>query len=685
MPKVWFLPLFALSVAPLAADEGMWLPGQFPKAEVQKKYGVTVTDEFLQHLQRSSVRFNNGGSGSFVSPEGLLFTNHHVGSDCIQKLSSGNHDYMSDGFYAPERGKELACPDLEVNVLVRTEDVTDRVTGAVKPAMTAAQANQARRAAMGAIEKQCTDGRANRCDVVTLYSGARYHLYHYKKYTDIRLVLAPEFNIAAFGGDPDNFTYPRYCLDFALFRAYENGAPAQVKDYLNWSREGAREGELMFVTGHPGSTGRLMTMAQLEVSRDLTYPFTLKWLGSLIETLQKYSAESAEQKRAAHDVLLSAQNSFKAYTGFLRGLRDPELMKRKQAEEEAIRKAVRANPALREKYAHVWDEIAGAARENREIAKPYSLLELGAIRGSDLFRIARDTMRYAEEKGKPSSDRLKEYRDAAIPSLEQELYSPAPITPSLEVAIIADYFDLLREELGSGDPTVKAILKGRSPEAAAKQYVSTSKLTDVAERKRLVSDPQALRASKDGMIELARILDPAARAVRKRYEDKVEAVNTPGASALALARFAVEGDRSYPDATFTFRVAYGPATGYPSGGKQIPWTTVFDGVYKRATGSEPYALPKSWLNAKSRLKLNTPFNFVTTADTHGGNSGSPTVNTKGEIVGILFDGNIEGLPNRFVYNDVSERSVHVASQGIAEALRAVYHADAVLKELRLSQ
>jgi hypothetical protein len=410
----------------------------------------------------------------------------------------------------------------------------------------------------------------------------------------------------------------------------------------------------------------------------------LKWLDSLIEALQKYSAASAEQKRAARDVLLSAQNSFKAYTGFLRGLRDPELMKRKQAEEAAIRKAVTADPRLREKYAHVWDEIAAAAGEHREIAKPYSLLEFGAIRGSDLFRIARDTLRYGEEKPKPSAGRLKEYRDSAIPSLEQGLYSPAPVTPSLEIAIIADYFEFLQQELGKDDATVKAILKGRSPEAAARRYVSTSKLAGVAERKRLVENPEALRNSKDGMIELARIMDPVARDLRKRYEDKVEAVNTPGASSLALARFAVEGDRSYPDATFTFRIAYGPATGYKSNGKLIPWATAFEGLYERATGTEPYALPKSWLNAKSRLKLDTPFNFVTTADTHGGNSGSPTVNTSGEIVGILFDGNIEGLPNRFVYADVDQRSVHVASQGIVEALRAVYRAGALLKELGLN-
>lgn len=683
MPNFRPIPLLVLVITPLCADEGMWLPGQFPKAEIQKKYGFTVTDDYLQHLQRSSVRFNNGGSGSFVSPDGLLFTNHHVGSDCIQKLSSAGHDYMSNGFHARDRSGELGCPDLEVNVLLQIEDVTDRVNASVKPSMKAAEANQARQALTGAIEKQCSDATGNRCDVVKLYAGARYHLYHYKKYTDIRLVFAPEIDIAAFGGDPDNFTYPRYCLDFALFRAYENGKPAAVKEYLKWSRDGAKEGELTFVTGHPGTTGRLLTMSQLELSRDVTYPFISEMLESLIATLQKYSAGSAEQKREARDNLISAQNSFKAYSGFLRGLRDPELMKRKQREEETLRKAIGSRPELREKYAHVWDEVAGATRTYREISKPYLLLEFYAIRGSDLFRIARDTLRYGVEKQKPSADRLKEYRDALIPSLEQELYSPAPVTPRLETEVIASYFRFLELHLGKQDVRVKAILKGRSPHAAAQHYVSTSKLTEPAERKRLVENPEALRASKDGMIELARVMDPAARELRKQYEDKVEAVQTPAASALAMARFAVDGEQSYPDATFTFRIAYGPAIGYKSGDKQIPWTTRFKGLYDRATGKEPYVLPKTWVDAKERIHLDTPFNFVTTADTHGGNSGSPTVNTSGEIVGILFDGNLEGLPNRFVYNDVDQRSVHVASQGIVEALRTVYNATALLRELGL--
>jgi hypothetical protein len=369
------VPLLLVSAGLVCADEGMWLPGQFPKDGIRKKYGVTVTEDFLEHLQRSSVRFNNGGSGSFVSPDGLLFTNHHVGSDCIQKLSSAKRDYMGNGFHAPERAKEQACPDLEVNVLLKTEDVTDRVNRAAKPEMPAAAANQARQAAIGSIEKECADATGNRCDVVTLYSGARYHLYHYNKYTDVRLVFAPEAAIAAFGGDPDNFTYPRYCLDFALFRAYENGKPAKVKDYLKWSREGAKEGELMFVSGHPGTTGRLMTLSQLELTRDVTYPFTLKWLESLTDALLEYSARSPEHKRAARDHLLYAQNSLKAYTGFLRGLRDPELIQRKRAEEAAIRKAVNADPQLREKYAHVWDEIAAAAGEERQIYRVFSVLD----------------------------------------------------------------------------------------------------------------------------------------------------------------------------------------------------------------------------------------------------------------------------------------------------------------------
>ncbi|MEX2263797.1 MAG: S46 family peptidase [Bryobacteraceae bacterium] len=668
------LAAFGLLHSALMADEGMWPINQFPREAVRKNHSFQVTDEFLRNLQRSSVRFNNGGSGSFVSPSGLLFTNHHVGSDCIQKLSDPQNDYMAKGFYAATQAAEKQCPDLELNILVRLEEVTGAVNREVKPDMPAAEANRVRKAAMGEIEKDCGARTGLRCDVVTLYSGGRYDLYQYKKYTDVRLVFAPEAAIAAFGGDPDNFTFPRYCLDFAFFRAYENGVPVKPDSWFRWSKAGAREGELIFVPGNPGSTGRLIPLAGLEFLRDHSYPMTLRRLQGLVRTLREYSAGSAEAKRAARDNLMSQENSLKAYTGFQRGLTDLALMARKAEEERQLQKAVQANPELRQKYGHVWPEMAGAYSVYREFYKPYYGLELTAIRGSDLFSIARDVVRYTEEKQKPSSERLREYQDSALPSLELSMFSPAPITNSMEIAALEEYFRFLRQELGPDHPVIRQL------ESAA-TYVNTSKLQDVAERKRLAGNPEAVRNSDDGMIRLARLLDPSARELRKRYEDRVEAVLLKNQAALAQARFATSGDRIYPDATFTFRVAFGPIKGYEANGKRIPWATRIKGLFERATGVEPFALPESWKSARDRVEMDTPFNFVSTADTHGGNSGSPTIDTKGEIVGILFDGNMEGLPNRFVYSDVQARSIHVASQGIVEALDAVYGAERLLDEL----
>jgi Peptidase S46 len=665
------------------ADEGMWLFDHFPREQVLKTYGFKVTDDFLGHLERASVRFNNGGSGSFVSPHGLLFTNHHVGMDCIQKLSSAEHDYMANGFSAATEAGEQACPDLEVDALLSSSDVTSKVNEGIGLEMSSSDANRMRKASIAKIEKECSTSTGDRCDVVTLYSGGQYSLYQYKKYTDVRLVFAPEFSIAQFGGDPDNFNYPRYCLDFALFRAYEKGQPVTPADYLRWSHQGVKDGELTFVSGNPGSTGRLQTVAQMQFSRDVSYPLALRMLKENVDKLLAFGAQSAENKRVSQDDLDSYQNSVKALTGFEQGLEDPKLTARKQDEERRLLAAIDDDPAKKKKFGKLWDEISTAYQEYATFFKPYYLLE-GAPANVDLLGIARNVVRYAEETHQPNDQRLREYQDAGLPSFEQQLYSPAPLNNALQELLLATLFHVQERELGSNNPTVKAVLAGRTAQDAAHYYVSTSTMQDVAERKRLAHDLDAVKKSKDGMIQLALILDPPARKYRKEYEDKVESVITSSAAKIAQARFAVYGSNEYPDATFTPRLTYGPVKGYAGlDGRAVPYATTFAGLYRHATGKEPFRLPASWIKAAAALDLdlNTPFDFVTTADTHGGNSGSPTVDTKGELIGILFDGNMEGLQNRYLYTEEQARSVHVASNAIVEALRKVYHADRVLSEI----
>ena len=680
--RYWILPLAALATTGLWADEGIWLFDQFPKARVLRTYGVTLPGPLLDRIRHSSVRLNNGGSGSFVSRDGLIFTNHHVASECIQQLSSKAHDYMKDGFYAPTQAEEKPCPDLEVNVLLKSEDVTAKVKAASGDGKDEAATSRLVRAQMALIEKACADSTGNRCDIVTLYSGEIFHLYQYKKYTDLRLVFAPENAVAMFGGDPDNFTYPRYCLDISFLRAYENGKPARIEHFLPWSPAGARKGELSLVSGHPGSTGRLATVSELEFDRDVAYPFVIEQLRTLIADVAAYSAANDENKRIAADELFSLQNSFKAYTGFLSGLREPDLMNRKRDEEQTLRGFVQADEKLAKSFGHTWDGVAAAYAVFAKIYRPYSMWEKSPARASSLFSLARVLVRMNEETKKPGETRLREFRDTALAPKRQYVTSAIPIYPEFETAVLASYLRSLKSEFGPAHPLVKRVLDGREPDAAAHWYVESSQLRDAAFRKKLLDDGTALEASRDSMLELVRRIDPDAREMRTIFEDKVEAAIYASASQIARIRFARYGTEAYPDATFTLRLSYGAAKGYTNAdGKPVPFATTFAGLYRRATGVEPFALPKRWLDAKRRLRLRTQMDFVTTADTHGGNSGSPTVNSRGQITGILFDGNIESLPNRFVYRDRVERSVHVSSAGITEALRAVYRARPLLREL----
>jgi Peptidase S46 len=662
-------------------DEGMWLYNAFPKEKVKAKYGFEPSQAWLDHARLSSVRFNNGGSGSFVSANGLTFTNHHVGAECVQQLSTGGKDYIKNGFYARTQAEEAKCPNLELNQLVGIEHVTAKVNAEVKPEMSPAQAGQAQRAAMAEVEKDCVSSTGLRCDVVTLYSGEVFDLYKYKKYTDVRLVFAPEFGIAFFGGDPDNFTYPRYDLDITFFRVYENGKPAHLDHYLQWSKTGVKDGDLVFVSGHPGSTQRLKTMSQLEFLRDVDYPSRLDRYARRIAVLQQFASESPENARIAGEDIFGYQNSQKAITGYENGLKDKELMDEKEADEQKLRGEVNANPKLKAEIGDPWTAISHATEVHKEIYSQMTYVEGREPRPfpSDLANIARHLVRAAVERTKPNGERLREYRDSALSSLEQQLFSPAPIYKSLETVLMTEYFAEAAQVEGSA---------GKSPESLAKGLIEGTRLDDVAVRKQLYEGGEAaIKASTDPLIVYMLSIDPKARAVRKRYDDEVDSVERTEGSKIARARFSEHGFTEPPDATFTLRLSYGTVKGYLENGKEIPYDTTMGGAYEHAAehgGKPPYQLPESWMKAKSKLNLSTPLNFVSTADIIGGNSGSPTINKAGEVVGIIFDGNIQMLPGNFMYSDKMSRAVSVDSRGIQEALRNIYGATALADELMQS-
>ncbi len=669
------------------ADEGMWVFNNLPLGQLRDNYGFEPAPGWVDHLRSSAVRFNNGGSGSFVSADGLIMTNHHVGADTLQKLSNEEHDYYKTGFLAKSRAEEVKAPDLELNVLIGIEDVTDRINAAVAEGMDDAQANVARRGRMAEIEQASLEETGNRSDVVTLYQGGQYHLYVYKRYTDVRLVMAPEFDIAFFGGDPDNFEYPRYCLDVCFFRAYEDGKPAEVDHHLAWNTSGCREGDLVFVAGHPGRTSRLNTVAHLEYLRDVSFPLTLDLLRDREAFLLEYGQRGAEQARHSKEDLFSYQNSRKARLGGLGGLNDGPFMQRKARAEADLRERSAADPKTRAAYGSAWDKVAAAQKVAAEISQPYNFLERGFAFDSSLFQQARTLLRLAEEKARPNPDRLREYRDSNLESLELALFSEAPIYPEYEEAKLARSLAFWSERVGPDDPMVRRILRGRTPAEAAAELVEGTKLADVAERRQLAEGGMpAIEASEDPMIALARAVDADARAVRKRYEDEVEGVLNAQYALIARALFEDQGDSTYPDATFTLRLAFGTVKGYSVGGSTYPPFTRIEGAFEHAKAHgdrPPYRLPPSWIEARhaGRLDLQTPINFVSTADIIGGNSGSPVVDREGRVVGLIFDGNIQSLVLDFGYDDQFARAISVDARGILEALTSVYRAEGLVGEL----
>jgi hypothetical protein len=675
-----FLPVL------LNADEGMWLFNNPPRKLLEQKYHFDPSAEWLEHLQRSAVRFDNGGSGSFVSPDGLVMTNHHVANDCIQKISSAGKDYIQQGFEAPTHAQESKCPDLELNVLESIEDVTARVNAAVMPGQDPADAQKARRSVINTVEKESQDKTGLRSDVVTLYNGGEYQLYRYKKYTDVRLVFAPEKAIAAYGGDPDNFEYPRFDLDIAFFRVYENDQPVHAKDYLKWNGQGPKEGELIFIPGNPGSTSRSDTVRQLEFLRDQGNPYTMNLIFRREVLLRTFSERSIENARRAQDELLDYQNSRKAYIGMEEdGLQNPAVMDEKRAEERKLRDAVMSDPKLREADGGAWDQIAAAIQTQQGIFHELDLLEGGRAFDGKLFDIARTLVRLAEESGKPNGERLREYSEARLGSLKQQLFSDAPIYDDLEIAELADSLSMYAGLEGGDQELVRKVLAGKAPQDRAAELIQGTRLKDVAVRKQIAAGGMAaIESSADPFIQLARLVDPESRRLRKIYEDQVQEPRRQAYAKIANARFALYGTNTYPDATFTLRLAFGEVKGYQEAGKQIPWTTTFSGLYERAAQHDsmpPFALPERWLQRKSDLNLATPFNFVSTADIIGGNSGSPIVDRNGELVGIVFDGNLQSLVLDYTYTDQQARAVAVNSAAILEALRKVYRANWLLAEL----
>ena len=676
------LLIFAISpaFAGTGADEGMWTFDNPPTKLIQQRYGFTLTQQWLDHVRLSCARLNDGGSGSFVSPDGLLLTNHHVARGQLQKSSTAERDYIRDGFYAATNDQEIKAPDLEVNVLQSMEDVTGRVNAAVKPGMSDDQAFKARNAVIAAIEAESLKATGLRSDVVTLYQGGEYWLYRYKKYTDVRIVFAPEQQAAFFGGDPDNFTYPRYDLDMALLRVYENGKPIHTDNYLKWSASGPTKDELVFVAGHPGSSQREDTVAQLTLERDVIEPAVLDLLNDRLNTLQEYSAGGAEQTREAASEIFFLQNDVKAFRGRLQGLEDKKVFDTKVAEEADFRKRVEANSTWAKDYGDGWTEIEGVAQREGGL--------IGTViyrdSGSNLLGTAVQIVQYVAEVRKPDGERLQGFHDSQLESLKYNLLSPAPVYPGLETAEMTGALENAQKHLPANDEWLAAILNGQEPAAAAKNLIGGTKLADPAVRKALLDGgPQAVEASTDPMIVMARKLDPIARADQKKI-DSLEGVAEQAGEKLGKARFAVYGNSSYPDATFTLRLSYGAAKGYPMNGTIAPFETTYYGLYDRSASfgdAAPFNLPKRYVERRSKIDLSTPLDFVTTNDIIGGNSGSPVINSKAELVGLVFDSNTEGIVGDFIYNDYQNRTVAVDSAAMMMALRQLYDAGKLADEI----
>ncbi len=662
----------------------MWTFDAPPLEYWKARYGFTPDRAWLDHVRLASVRLPIC-SASFISGDGLVMSNHHCARECITAVSPPDTNYQRTGFVARTAAEEKKCEGLYVDQLQAIEDVTGRVRARVTATTPAAQVAQ-RDAAIAEIQRECGGGGGGGdgdqiCQVVTLYQGGRYSLYRYRRFSDVRLVMAPEEAVSFFGGDPDNFTYPRYDLDLSLLRVYQNDSMYHPKDYFKWSAGGAKEGDLVFVTGNPGSTGRLLTVAQMEYLRDVTYPAQLAQLDRNIKIIQEVVQSSEEARRRLENQLFSLQNSFKAIAGYRAGLLDSTLMARKRAFERDFRRRIQADPRLRARYGGAWDAIAGALARERTLAVRARYYGFG---GSTLLALAGALVRIPEEAALPDSLRLPPYRGDGIATLRSQVQRDIPIEPEAEKLSLAAHLTAARKELPPNDPYLAAVLAGRSPEVAAEALVNGTRLADPAARRALLEGgAAAVRASTDPMIVVARKIAPLSRAVATQVA-RLEATVAANAEKIGQAIYAAYATALPPDATFTLRISDGVVLGYPYNGTKAPYKTSFYGLFARNAefdGVPPFQLPERWAAARDRLDLATPLDFVSTNDIIGGNSGSPVINRDAEVVGLIFDGNIEQLPNRFLYTDEAARAVSVHSRAIVEALRKVYGADRIADEL----
>ena len=679
MKKLTILTLCLLSFN-VFADEGMWTLNNFPAKAVNDKYQFLATPDWIKHVQLSSARLAGGCSASFVSKSGLVMTNHHCAHSCIEQLSTSAKDFVASGFYAKNFSDEVKCPEIEINKLAEISDVTAVVNAATKNSK---DFNQQLKAVTSKIEKECShDSDLVRCEVVSLYHGGQYNLYRYQRYQDVRLVFAPEFSMAFFGGDPDNFNFPRYDLDVSFLRVYENGKPVASNDYFKWSAAGAQDGELSFVTGNPGATSRLLTLTELAFVRDQSLVYELLNLAELRGYLTEFQNRGPEQKRISNARLFGVENSLKAMKGRLLSLVESDVFSKRQTDEKKLRAKVNANPKWKKLYGDAWSMLDEAYGQYKNIYQTYSVTEASSL-GSRLFSQAKNLVRAADELPKANELRFKEFTDSRLPQLKQSLFSTAPIYDEFEIAMISYNLTKMREVLGPDHIIVKNLLGSKSPAETAKYLVSSTKLKDVRYREKIFNGGKAeIEKSKDPMILFVLALEPEARRMRKDYEDKIESVMKKSDEKVAQAQFAVYGANTYPDATFTMRISYGAVKGFQEKDQWINPITTVAGAYARNTGSEPFALPETWLKAKNKVNLQTPLNFCTTNDIIGGNSGSPVINKNAEITGLIFDGNIHSLGGAYGYDGTLNRSVAVHSAALVEALKNVYGAQRIVDELK---